>query len=192
MPIVIPAGFCQVTFEFAIPTPAGTKKAYTTCGSGDAGGSDLVDIANLWRGVCWTGHLGPDTNDNVTLLRVYAVNAASSGEVPVFDGGGRSGATSPPNVSSLIQKRTNLRGRENHGRFYWPGLLLDSEVADNGTVEGTRFTNLTASFDEIFNELVAADVQPFILHNSATAPTPITSFVYQPVIATQRRRLRRS
>ena len=191
MPIQIPAGFCQVSFEFSIPTPGGQKLAYSTCGSGDNGGTALSDIAQQWSQIVWTDHLSGDTSDNVTLIRVTAINAASAGEWNVFDGGARSGATSPPNVSSLIQKRTASRGRENHGRFYWPGLLNDTEVADDGTIDGGRYGDLYASWNIIFSALVAADLQPFILHNSDTDPTPITNFIYQPVIATQRRRLKR-
>ena len=192
MPIQIPAGFCQVVFEFAIPTPGGSKLAYSTCGSGDGDGGSLLDVAQAWYNDVWTLHLLGDTAENVTLMRVFAQNEASSSEVNVLENGVRSGATSPPNVSSLIQKRTAFRGRENHGRFYWPGLLNDSEVADNGVIDSTRFVNLKESWEQIFDALVGDELQPFILHNSDTDPTPVTNFVYQPVIATQRRRLRRA
>lgn len=191
MPLQIPEGFALIEFQFSIPTPGGQKIAYSTCGSGGTETMTLLELAQSWHTHVWTEHLLGDTSENVTLMRVTALTETSSGEDNVFDAGGRSGATSPPNVSSLIQKRSASRGRENHGRFYWPGLLNDTEVADDGTIEGTRYSNLSASWNLIFDALVEDDIQPVILHNSASVPTPITAFNYSPVIATQRRRLKR-
>lgn len=194
MPVQIPTGFAQITFNFLTPAPGGFHQSVCTFGSGDAGGTSLATLAETWATVVWTNHLSGDTADNVIVTAVTAINAAAYGEFILNDGGARTGATSPPQVSTLVRKQTAVRGRHNRGRCYWPGLLTDSEVADDGTIDDGRWINLSESWNAILTELVDDnEVQPVVLHQEGYDgdPTPITRFVVSRAIATQRRRLRR-
>lgn len=107
--------------------------------------------------------------------------------------GTRSTAGPPSNCALFVRKNTGLLGRRNKGRMYWPaGLLKSDDVSPTGQIEPgsalpTLQTRLTASFDA----MVAAQLSPVILHtNGSPTPTPVTGLSVQPVIATQRRRLR--
>jgi hypothetical protein len=109
--------------------------------------------------------------------------------------------TLPQNSAHLVRKNTTAGGRRNRGRFYLPGVneggVNDVGVLDQSqiTATNTALTNFLAECfipAELFEGMV-------VLHSylagtpsgEQMAPTPVASLVCQPVIATQRRRLRR-
>lgn len=99
-------------------------------------------------------------------------------------------ALAPINCCALIQKRTALGGRHGRGRCYMAGFLDASQVDSAGNLSEDLQTALTVNFTEFFNELIAAEMIPMLLHADATAPTQITSLSCANKIATQRRRVR--
>jgi hypothetical protein len=103
----------------------------------------------------------------------------------------------PQNSSHLVHKRTSVAGRVGRGRMYLPAVP-EIQVGETGI--------LTAVYVSSWNTELAtwlADIAAIsqldgmeLLHNSpgagaALAPFPVTSLTMDPVIATQRRRLRK-
>jgi hypothetical protein len=102
----------------------------------------------------------------------------------------------PQNSAYLVRKNTALGGRRNRGRMYLPGVP-ESLVSDAGVLTPVRVTEVTNALEAWRAALVAsvAIEEMVILHATSLlsptpAPTPVTSLVCQPLIATQRRRLR--
>lgn len=98
----------------------------------------------------------------------------------------------PQNTALLIQKRSGLTGRRNRGRMFLPGVPRN-RVADNGVVEASWVAARTADYATWLDGFATANVdQAVILHSEAPAtPAVISSFAVAPLVATQRRRLRR-
>jgi hypothetical protein len=110
--------------------------------------------------------------------------------------GSNTGGSLPPNVSYLIVKRTAVGGRKNKGRFFWPGVraaVVGGEgIITAAAIAGTN-TNLEVMRNGIENTAGVDDLVIFHsapLGGTAAAPTPITSLLMDPKVATQRRRLR--
>lgn len=105
-------------------------------------------------------------------------------------------AQMPQNCCVLIQKRTGTPGRRGRGRMYWPGLV-ESEVDGVGTILASTVTRLTTMLNSWKATITASPQlgQPVLLHQEGITPTPgpstITQFSISPVLATQRRRLRK-
>lgn len=112
---------------------------------------------------------------------------------PVSITGSFARPTPPINCSLLVDKRTGAGGRRGRGRmFVPPATLAEGDISSLGVILGADVTSIQASWDVFFGELEDNTLQPTLWH--ATAPflgDPITSFVVQPLIATQRRRLRK-
>jgi hypothetical protein len=97
----------------------------------------------------------------------------------------------PQNCATLIRKTTALAGRRGRGRFYLPPITMDEFATSKaGVIASSSLAAMQLAANAWFDH-----GEPFvILHDSlpsSLAPTPITSFVVDGRIATQRRRLRR-
>lgn len=109
--------------------------------------------------------------------------------------GGNINSATPQNTAFLVHKRTAAAGRRNRGRTYLPGVG-ESSVSPTGALTGTILTDLPARF-EAFRAGMASNGTPLtILHSAELAanaplPTYISAFQLDPLVATQRRRLRR-
>lgn len=101
----------------------------------------------------------------------------------------------PQNCALMINKRTAVGGRIGRGRCYFPsGYLLDSAVSGTGVIDPTLVTSLTVISQAFRNDLEAATYQMVLLHVQdlpILPPFPVDLFVVDPIIATQRTRLRR-
>lgn len=97
------------------------------------------------------------------------------------------------NVAVLVQKVTAMGGRAGRGRLYMPGIV-ETQVATNGIITGTLHGYFDAGFTNLLSGLQTLNLDPVLLHAAGSpigSPTPITAFVVQSKVATQRRRLRR-
>lgn len=113
--------------------------------------------------------------------------------------GGNTGATviAPQNVAFLVHKRTALAGRHGRGRLFLPGVP-EGSVDNVGNVLAGTLTGFNAAL-ATWRTDIAADVNfvgMVVLHDDASisptpAPTLVTSISMDPVVATQRRRLRK-
>lgn len=188
MTIVIPAGYCQISINFEGPTVSGEAVVTSGWSLGEEG--TLIGLCQL-VGVGITDHIMPYMHDAFTLTSVSGITATEVAEFPVAYTGEKSGDLAPPQVSLLTRKVSALRGRANRGRNYWPGLLLDTDIADDGTITNVYVTTLQGAFDAYGAEFAATNYSGCILHNDALlAPTDITGYIVENRVATQRRRLR--
>jgi hypothetical protein len=111
--------------------------------------------------------------------------------------GSEAGATLPQNSAYLVHKRTTTGGKGGRGRLYFPGVfeaaadtvgaVTAAEQAEWNTALGNWRTAIAA---------VTAVEGMVLFHDSAGAhadepPYLVTSLTLDPIIATQRRRLRR-
>lgn len=110
--------------------------------------------------------------------------------------------TLPQNNAFLVHKRTGKSGRRNRGRLYLPGVE-ETAVDDRGVLTGAFLGTYQGWLTTWLARFGAGALLEFgmcILHTypeggstagSEMDPTRVTSLVLDPVIATQRRRLRR-
>ncbi len=107
----------------------------------------------------------------------------------------------PQNTATLVHKRSGTGGARGRGRLYVPGVP-EGEVSPTGLMNQTWVNFLQGSFTAWLNEL--ANIVPgaatgmVILHQaggvvppSFPGPSLVTSLVIDPIVATQRRRLRK-
>lgn len=108
--------------------------------------------------------------------------------------GTRSSSPPPSNCAFFVRKYTGNAGRKYKGRFYWPaGYMVGADISAVGSITASPgLATLQTQLNNFFTALDTAGITPVIVHNdnNATPPTPITSFIGQQIIATQRRRLR--
>lgn len=103
----------------------------------------------------------------------------------------------PQNCAYLVQKITERAGRTGKGRCFLPGVAPEASVDDLGVINGTGITNAQAACDTWLDTLETnvPGVPMVLLHNEGspggTSATIVTALRIAPVIATQRRRLRR-
>lgn len=103
----------------------------------------------------------------------------------------------PQNTAFLVHKNTGLGGRHNKGRWYLPGAF-ESLVSPTGVVDATYLAGYNTSLATLRDAYYAATevLAVVLLHNPRTAdptpaPTNLLSLTLDPVVATQRRRLRK-
>jgi hypothetical protein len=105
-------------------------------------------------------------------------------------GGGGPGVL-PQNCALLVRKNTGLAGRKGKGRMYIPAILAEGNVDAVGNIDAGTVAALQGHMNDFYGHLNdITNVSTALLHGDGSDPTFITGFSVQPVIATQRRRLR--
>jgi hypothetical protein len=204
MALIIPPGFAQCAWKFELngdPEPI-----VTTCGIDVSGVGGDFDLAAGHARAAFTVGFPAAQMSNQWRYRGVTLRVGQDGAPPIIfesdaDIVGLGGATVlPQNCALLVRKRTASAGRRNRGRFYMPLLgVLEAAVSQIGVINAADVTNAQARVDLWFDAMNAGGAEatpPVILHSDGgvTAPgdpTPITSWHVEPIIATQRRRLRR-
>jgi hypothetical protein len=105
----------------------------------------------------------------------------------------------PQNCAYLIQKVTERPGRSGKGRCFLPGIAPEGAVDDVGVISSGSITSGQSAANAWLAYLAGSGPGPttpmVLLHNEGvpggTVPSPVTALRLAPVIATQRRRLRR-
>ena len=194
--MVIPDGYAQINYLFTGDAcPSGAQVTLGVDLEGFAGTpSDLGTQAIGWVS---DSLVMQGVSSRVTLSGVlvkYGPNETGPSAVTAADiDGGYSSSDELANAALLIHKVTPLGGRAGRGRMYWPGAPL-TEATSGGVLQGTYISGTQDNWDSFLaeiNEDVAAAV---VLHGEGgpiSLPTPITEFVLDAQVATQRRRLRR-
>jgi hypothetical protein len=158
-------------------------------------GLTATEAAELYAGAFQTSVLARMVND-ITLDSVHVKfgpnDIGSEGDWPVGVAGGSSGDDQVPSVAMLVKKNTELGGRANRGRMYLPGLN-ESVTDTGGVIDASELPLWQAELETFFDEVVAADLPPVVLHSEdspVSTPTPIISLTVDSKAATQRRRMR--
>jgi len=189
---IIPTGFGQVTFQYlstATPTGAAITFGFENIGSQTAAqcATDMVNsfttstLMSNFSSACATSNvrvkLGPDEDGPFA-------------DQPMSIGGGGAATCVSPNTALLVEKLTDLGGRQGRGRVFMPGLL-ESDVASDGTILAASITNLNVDLASFLNLCAVANVPLMLLHGDTSPPNLITALTCDPKAATQRRRMRR-
>jgi hypothetical protein len=117
--------------------------------------------------------------------------------------GGNSSAMAPPQVAALVKKSTGTGGRKNRGRTYFPYMLQQTAINETGTISSGTITAFQASLNT-FLAALSTDLTLMVIANKVfNQPDPphyvtdiftgpnVTSYILEPLVATQRRRLGR-
>jgi len=96
------------------------------------------------------------------------------------------------NTAILVHKTTITAGRAGRGRMFWPGAV-DGFVAPNGVLDPAYLDNLQDQAESFAGSLFAVTgVDSLLLfHTAEVSGSEIITLSVDPVVATQRRRLRR-
>jgi hypothetical protein len=111
------------------------------------------------------------------------------------------GTSGPPNVALLVHKRSARGGRRGRGRMYIPWAKGSTNITEAGVFQAADLTAVNAAV-AAWATAVNASVGPIVLlHRPSSpgtvhpttpgAPNVVTSFVADPLVGTQRRRLGR-
>jgi hypothetical protein len=111
--------------------------------------------------------------------------------------GEQAGSVLPQNSALLVHKRTARAGRRGRGRIYLPGIQ-ENQVDNVGGVATAWITAANTEGANWLSDLDGAGARMVLLHDTSTAVPPsavplpdvVTSLTTDPIIATQRRRLR--
>lgn len=193
--MIIPEGFAQANIVFGgSGAPLGAEVAIGLDVS--LAPLDPTEVAQaVWQN--WSESILIQQSQDVVLegVRVKFGPTATgpSGEWSNTNPGGLTSASTPPNVSWLITKTTNLGGRAGSGRMYVPGIA-ENTIDASGNIGSTLHTAMQTAATS-FLDKQAADSLPVVLLHGLGSPlaggTPVQQLVVQPRAATQRRRLRK-
>lgn len=166
--------------EFESDPDAAASKLAGAWTAGHAAASFYVG----WTFVGATVRYGSDGGTGLVGERIVNLAGTAVGETP------------PQNVAVLAQKLTGLAGRRNKGRMYFPpAFVSEAAINKNGVIQPASLTAIQTGLTSFFTELTVTappSLPPVLFHSEApTVPTPITQFLAQAVVATQRTRLRR-
>ena len=199
MPLPVDIYECTLIWQAV----AGTKHFTSSFGAGDldlGGPRSAGDMATDVYG-CTQGSTGlcqaSAMIDDYKFLGVSVSFGTSTGDILgqylATVTGTVSDSCPPSNFSVLVNKSTALGGRRYRGRMFAPPVWINEGAVDSvGLISGSTLSNCATYWDNFYNSLVTADIQPVLLHQGAGAPipTPITGFQVQALGATQRRRMR--
>lgn len=203
MALIIPPGFLQAVYEMQLTgdsEPMVITMGHEIDSASGANGEDAADdlfgsfnfevfydfMASVYTLTGVTVYVGNDGPPSVFTSTVAPSTAVGGGTCV------------PPNTAYLIRKRTDLAGKRGRGRFYLPGVRED-QVDNVGNVLPATQTVLNTALESWHDYLTGGTgarlYPPVVLHRSEgigvePPPTPITTFVTDGKVATQRRRLR--
>jgi len=160
------------------------------------------DVLNNWQ-----DHIVPLFANNVTLVGCkYTDHNELEGATGILNPdpakptvGPEAGSTLPPNVCALIHKNiAGIAGRRS-GRMYLPSPI-ESSVDEDGIILASTITGWTTRLNSFFDGLSGADDNELVVvHHGVAGYSPsedadvsiVTGLRLDPLIATQRRRVRR-
>lgn len=203
MSLVIPTGFGSAAIEMR--NSGDPQSWYMTFGVDltDRGGDYEAAAGDI--ALAWVNSFLDSFSTTTTFVGVDLKVGQDGGDpVIVKWASGLSGTQTEPrlpqNCALLVTKNTALGGRKFRGRFFVPNVLPEDAVDNVGNISTGARTDYQLVANQLLAELaLPTGVSPLpvpmvLLHNQkiggTPAPTPITSLFVDPVISTQRRRLR--
>jgi len=195
-----PIGFLKYSHKFI---QAGDPRPYFVTGAASLDEAPALPgaIATSFHTAAATFHQARITSNIIlkeTIVRIsQGADADDTTGMALGDTAGGSASTPlPQNCAFLVQKFTGLAGRHNQGRMYWP-TPAEGEVNAIGeilpTVLGGFNTALLNYLNAIKNTTGVGEM--VLLHTPRPGvltpiPTIVNQLILDPVIATQRGRMR--
>lgn len=171
-------GFDDADFNSDSPTTMSSELYTAFTSSGKPGNASDMITDWTFQGVAVTKQLedGPLLGSTMTPIT-----------------GAATGSAVPPNCAVLINKVTLSGGRRNRGRLFVPPTFPSEGAVDSaGTIASTQLGFLQTYWSSFQAAALAAGYTPVLFHNAAPyTPTDVASLLVQPLMATQRRRMRR-
>lgn len=161
---------------------------------------NLTELAAALK-TCWDTYLKSETCSNMALakIRCTSLDAQDAPGIEYVTGlpisGTNAGATLPANCALEVILYTDLRGRSNRGRLFYPGL---PEGSASGSVwAGGAITGWTTAFGHLLHMTggsTTADLTVVSrMHNGLwrdeAETNAVTRIGLSPYVASQRRRL---
>lgn len=194
--MIIPVDYAQANLKFSgAPLPTGAEITLGLDVNGYAGNPAAAagDVIAAWL-ASGIRDRQADTVELSSVLVKFGPNATGpSAEVSDPVPGTQAADAVHPNTAMLVRKSTGAGGRTGSGRFFIPGIP-ENAIGDNGVLSAPFLLAAQTEMDAFHAALLAEGLIPALLHGAGSpisAPLPITSFDVQPLVATQRRRLRR-
>lgn len=183
----------QIRFTGSLWVTGGAAVTGGVYAPGIAIGTVASTLATLWT---WPT---PWLSEDCTITSVYVANGTLSTEAPVTGGTGeRTSQSASPNTAPVVSLKSSAgKGPRFQGRWFFPGVLSEGGLNDDGTLDSTFRTDFGAAIEQYLEDLVTEDIFPTVLSRtggeSPIPPNPvaISSFVVRERAGTQRRRLRR-
>lgn len=199
--MIIPPGFLGASYELRLGGFA--RSAFVTCGhENDTGSNDPVALASALLDTMIGADSFQGLLDSQVVMASCTVRLGQDGGEPLVGvdtgtiAGSRNSLSPAGNVAVLVHKRTASGGRRNRGRFFLPWHIANTNILEDGTIDSTTVAALQTDMNGWRTALVAASLPPVVLHSTGLtvppAPTPITTFQVDNLVATQRRRLGRT
>lgn len=188
--MIIPPGFIAVFARFTNQSGHSCQSVmgYSIGSIFDQTNADFVSDtlataykAQLGTGSRWVGVHVLIGNDGP----LGEVNSASSA-----GNGSRSGDLVSPQVQGLLSKKTAFTGRRNRGRMFVPDMS-EAQVDNGGQINSGGRALLQDIANAWFVAVPAGSGSidaAVILHTDSTAPTPVTTFNAEAMVATLRNR----
>lgn len=104
--------------------------------------------------------------------------------------GSQSAEAAPPNVCTLVKFGVSGVSSKFSGRMFLPGVN-EGQVNAQGAYSNPQLDGLQGAVNDLISGLGGLGVQPHVISSKFSDPTPITSWIVDARVATQRRRLRR-
>lgn len=204
MPLIIPPGYADVAVQ--LRAQGDPDPWYVTWGV-DCSGVD-GDVPTIAGVSCGAFASVMTYMSNIVTLTGAAISVGQDGPQPIrefyplttpIQGGGTSQKL-PQNCALLVRKNSSGAGRRSRGRMFLPLVIAEGEVSNVGLIDGGSMPIVQAMANSFWAYLNGPPDPPMstpmvILHSSggvseAGVPNVVTSLAVDPVIATQRRRLR--
>lgn len=202
MPTPIPEGFLMATTEWLI---GGARSAFTVTGHDHTAAAHTPDVMAALIYTGFVENFTPELSLGVSLISTHVeLGDGTVGDHYAVTVGSEVGSASTSNTAYLLDKKTGLVGRRNHGSMFLPGVVEDL-VDDLGNVEAGQRADLQVAADGFMAHLEDQFLPMVLLHSQyrnsngvlvppdvadVPAPTLVTSLQVDPVVATQRRRMR--
>ena len=188
--MAFPSGCGQATFNFDQVSSLGSTPAVVL--GFDADGGDPADLGDALKG--WAVDNLTDNMSSAYTLSTISIKTNDFEDLVVTNiVGGDTTAPASPATALLVRKSTGVPGRNQRGRSYWPGLLFDTQVDAGGGISGGTISLWQPIMQDLFDvfQTVFTTGGMALLASDGSASETVTTYTVQPVVATQRRRLRR-
>lgn len=198
MTLIIPAGYAVSVLNWTSGL-FDSGNAATVIGWGETLGPDPTSLSAFAAtvGGATVDHILPLMDSEITLATIEVYNETDGIESAWGETGAVGIVSPPPNITTLIKKLVEGRGRRRQGRMFWPGLLATNVVNQNGIIQNTALNAIQAGFDAWLAEITLESGVPMvILQNSEGQTAPVSpppvvgGLAVQAKVASQRHRLR--
>jgi len=190
---VIPNGYAVVNISGTVD---GSDRGWAISHAYSIAGFTAPDLESIAGAIASSDYMDNAASDVSATLLDVAVGSTEPSEPYHFtrglDASGGGGSPSGPQVAYLVTKLTNLGGRRNRGRTFFPGVT-EASIGNGGQViEGDG--SLRNGLENFWGDILDASenlTAPALLHTDDSEPTEVLSWSLSSVVATQRRRVRK-